>query len=75
MLSRGRIDIDNVYSLNDGVLRLSLRKDTYEKSGLVGQPSRFGNTSGKKKPSRYSTSPFHIYKQTKVSNPLSQRLK
>lgn len=54
MLSRGRIDIDNVYSLNDGVLRLSLRKDTYEKAGLVGQPSRFGNTSGKKKPSRYS---------------------
>lgn len=55
MLSRGRIDVDNVYSLSDGILRLSLRRDTYEKAGLVGQPSRFGNTSGKKQPTRYST--------------------
>lgn len=53
MLSQGRIGVDNVYSLNDGVLRLSLRKETYEKAGLVGQPSRFGNAGGKKRPDRY----------------------
>lgn len=53
MLSQGRIDVDDVYSLNDGVLRLSLRKETYEKAGLVGKPARFGNINGKKKPNRY----------------------
>lgn len=69
MLSRGRIDIDNVYSLSDGILRLSLRKDTYEKAGLVGQPSRFGNTSGKKQPTRYSTlTPSNAQTQCSVPN-------
>ncbi|CAZ86033.1 unnamed protein product [Tuber melanosporum] len=53
MLSRGRIDIDNVFSLNDGILRLSLTKEAYEKTGLTGQPTRFGNTGPRKKHNRH----------------------
>ncbi|RPB01241.1 hypothetical protein L873DRAFT_1677585 [Choiromyces venosus 120613-1] len=53
MLSKGRIDIDNVFSLNDGILRLSLTKEAYEKAGLTGQPTRFGNTGPKKRHNRH----------------------
>ncbi|KAI9840054.1 MAG: hypothetical protein M1819_000247 [Sarea resinae] len=40
MLSEGRPPIDNVYSLSEGVLRLELSKDSYERAGLVGKPIR-----------------------------------
>ncbi|CUS13546.1 unnamed protein product [Tuber aestivum] len=53
MLSRGRIDIDNVFSLNDGILRLSLTKEAYERAGLTGRPTRFGNTGPRKKHNRH----------------------
>ncbi|KAF8472079.1 ribonuclease P 40kDa subunit-domain-containing protein, partial [Kalaharituber pfeilii] len=42
MLSEGRIDVDNVYCLSDGKLRLSLSKESYERAGLIGKPARFG---------------------------------
>ncbi|KAJ6259095.1 hypothetical protein Dda_5992 [Drechslerella dactyloides] len=42
LLSDGRIDVDNVYCLYDGVLYLFLRKETYEKAGLVGKKAVFG---------------------------------
>ncbi|KAF3929181.1 hypothetical protein AA313_de0202291 [Arthrobotrys entomopaga] len=46
LLSDGRIDVDDVYCLYDGTLYLFLRKDTYEKAGLVGKKAVFG---GRKK--------------------------
>jgi ribonucleases P/MRP protein subunit RPP40 len=48
MVSEGRIGVDDIFSLNGGVLRLSLVKETYEKAGLVGKPARFGGTQGKR---------------------------
>ncbi|KAI1382951.1 ribonuclease P 40kDa subunit [Hypoxylon trugodes] len=38
MLSEGRLDSDNVFSLKDGVLTMYLDKKTYERAGLVGKP-------------------------------------
>ncbi|KAK0643336.1 ribonuclease P 40kDa subunit-domain-containing protein [Cercophora newfieldiana] len=38
MVSEGRIGIDNVYCLKDGVLTMFLDKETYERAGLVGKP-------------------------------------
>lgn len=46
LLSDGRIDVDDVYCLYNGKLYLFLRKDTYEKAGLVGKQATFG---GRKK--------------------------
>ncbi|KAF2085204.1 hypothetical protein K490DRAFT_3369, partial [Saccharata proteae CBS 121410] len=42
MLSEGRSGIDNVFSLQEGVLRLELDRPTYEKCGLVGQAISHG---------------------------------
>ncbi|KAJ8098256.1 ribonuclease P 40kDa subunit-domain-containing protein [Lipomyces tetrasporus] len=44
VLSLAEIDTDDVYCIYDGVLRLSLRKDTYERVGLQGKASRFSKT-------------------------------
>lgn len=41
LLSQGRIDCDNVYSINDGILRMVLSKQVYETVGLVGEPAGF----------------------------------
>ncbi|KAI2472668.1 ribonuclease P 40kDa subunit [Annulohypoxylon bovei var. microspora] len=38
MLSEGRVDSDNVFSLKEGVLTMYLDKETYERAGLVGKP-------------------------------------
>ncbi|KAH8808344.1 ribonuclease P 40kDa subunit-domain-containing protein [Xylogone sp. PMI_703] len=38
MLSEGRVGIDNVYSLKDGILTLHLDKESYERAGIVGKP-------------------------------------
>ncbi|KAH9904069.1 ribonuclease P 40kDa subunit [Xylariomycetidae sp. FL2044] len=38
MLSKGRTDSDDVFSLKDGQLTLYLEKETYERAGLVGKP-------------------------------------
>lgn len=38
MLSRGRTDVDNVFTLKDGQLTMFLDKETYERAGLVGKP-------------------------------------
>ncbi|KAJ8061150.1 hypothetical protein OCU04_010225 [Sclerotinia nivalis] len=38
MLSKGRIGVDNVFSLCEGILTLHLDKESYECSGLVGKP-------------------------------------
>ncbi|KAF3080702.1 hypothetical protein TWF569_002265 [Orbilia oligospora] len=46
LLSDGRIDVDDVYCLYDGTLYLFLKKDSYEKAGLVGKQATFG---GRKK--------------------------
>lgn len=73
MLSQGRVDIDNVYSLNDGILRLSLRKETYEKAGLVGKPARFGSIRGQKMPSRYCTYLFSETRLMTLGPPLISR--
>ncbi|KAK9324520.1 ribonuclease P 40kDa subunit-domain-containing protein [Lipomyces orientalis] len=41
VLSLAEIDTEDVYCIYEGVLRLSLRKDTYERVGLQGKASRF----------------------------------
>lgn len=38
MLSEGVYGVGNVYSLRDGILALSLDKESYERAGLVGKP-------------------------------------
>lgn len=38
MLSRGRTDLDKVFTLKDGRLTMFLDKETYERAGLVGKP-------------------------------------
>ncbi|OTA55592.1 ribonuclease P 40kDa subunit [Hypoxylon sp. EC38] len=38
MLSEGKIDFENVFSLKEGVLTMYLDKETYERAGLVGKP-------------------------------------
>ncbi|KAI0145625.1 ribonuclease P 40kDa subunit-domain-containing protein [Xylariaceae sp. FL1272] len=38
MLSEGRVDRDNVFSIKDGILTMYLDKETYERAGLVGEP-------------------------------------
>ncbi|RYO93524.1 hypothetical protein DL764_007973 [Monosporascus ibericus] len=38
MLSEGRVDAENVFSLKDGLLTMYLDKETYERAGLVGKP-------------------------------------
>ncbi|KZF22326.1 hypothetical protein L228DRAFT_150571 [Xylona heveae TC161] len=38
MISEGRPGVDRVYSLCDGILRLELPKDIYERTGLTGKP-------------------------------------
>lgn len=38
MLSEGVHGVDNVYSLRDGILTMTLDKETYERAGLVGKP-------------------------------------
>ncbi|KAL4953894.1 ribonuclease P 40kDa subunit-domain-containing protein [Aspergillus filifer] len=45
MLSQGRRGLDNTFMLHDGVLKLELGKEVYEKTGLTGKPIR---TGGKK---------------------------
>jgi len=40
MVSSGRPRVDNRFSLIDGVLKLDLDKETYERCGLSGKPSR-----------------------------------
>lgn len=58
LLSHGRIDVDNVFSLSDGVLRMSLSKNAYEKAGIVGRPSKFGAGPSLKR-QRWCASPPH----------------
>lgn len=53
LLSQGVIGIDNVFCLSDGILRMSLDKEAYEKAGLVGKPAKFGNGSGVMKRRRW----------------------
>ncbi|KAH7039609.1 ribonuclease P 40kDa subunit [Microdochium trichocladiopsis] len=38
MLSAGRLDADDVFTLKDGTLSLYLAKETYERAGLIGKP-------------------------------------
>jgi ribonuclease P/MRP protein subunit RPP40 len=38
-ISEGRIDHEDVFSICNGQLVLSLTKETYERTGLQGQPS------------------------------------
>lgn len=42
MLSEGCAGVDNIFSLRDGVLRLDLDKESYERAGLQGRPIRSG---------------------------------
>ncbi|KAL7628465.1 hypothetical protein AAE478_002668 [Parahypoxylon ruwenzoriense] len=54
MLSEGRLDSENVFSLKDGVLTMHLDKETYERAGLVGKPQGVKGKRGLKP--RWSTS-------------------
>ncbi|KAF8252284.1 hypothetical protein K440DRAFT_633551 [Wilcoxina mikolae CBS 423.85] len=53
LLSHGRLDVENSFCLSDGVLRMSLDTETYERAGLQGKPSKFGNGPGLMKRRRF----------------------
>ncbi|PKX92567.1 ribonuclease P protein subunit p40 [Aspergillus novofumigatus IBT 16806] len=42
MISEGRSGSDNVYTLKNGILKLELGKEAYERTGLTGKPIRSG---------------------------------
>ncbi|KAJ5700276.1 hypothetical protein N7536_003289 [Penicillium majusculum] len=42
MISEGRSGSDNVFTLQDGILRMELGKEIYERTGLTGKPFRSG---------------------------------
>ncbi|KIV88762.1 hypothetical protein PV10_08407 [Exophiala mesophila] len=42
MLSEGKAGVDSLFSLYDGILRLELSKDDYERAGLQGKPVMSG---------------------------------
>ncbi|PLB42498.1 ribonuclease P protein subunit p40 [Aspergillus candidus] len=42
MISEGRSGLDNVFTLKDGILRLELGKEVFERTGLTGKPTRSG---------------------------------
>ncbi|OJD25127.1 hypothetical protein ACJ73_03507 [Blastomyces percursus] len=42
LISEGRSGVDNVYTLKNGVLRLELDKNSFERAGLDGKPIRSG---------------------------------
>ncbi|KAK9369436.1 ribonuclease P 40kDa subunit-domain-containing protein [Lipomyces kononenkoae] len=44
VLSLAEIDTEDVYCIYDGTLRLSLRKETYERVGLQGKASKFSKS-------------------------------
>ncbi|KUI63498.1 Ribonuclease P protein subunit p40 [Cytospora mali] len=48
MLSQGRNDLDNAFTLKDGQLTMFLDKETYERAGLVGKPYGHKGTRGLK---------------------------
>lgn len=54
MLSEGRSNVDNIFSLYEGVLRLELDRPTYEKCGLQGRAVEDGGRKHQK--NRYGTS-------------------
>lgn len=53
LLTHGRLDVDNIITLSDGILRLSLDTEAYERAGLQGKPSKFGNGPGVMKRRRF----------------------
>ena len=59
MLSNGRAGMGNLHTLREGVLRVELPKEKYERAGLVGKPIPDG---GRKHVSRrYRTGPYSSY--------------
>ncbi|KAE8354060.1 ribonuclease P 40kDa subunit-domain-containing protein [Aspergillus coremiiformis] len=42
MISEGRCGSDNVFTLGDGILKLELGKEIFERTGLTGKPIRSG---------------------------------
>ncbi|KAI1179365.1 ribonuclease P 40kDa subunit [Nemania sp. FL0916] len=46
MLSEGKIDLDNVFSIKDGQLTMYLDQESYERVGLVGKPQSVKGSRG-----------------------------
>ncbi|KAJ5454334.1 uncharacterized protein N7458_005290 [Penicillium daleae] len=42
MISEGRAGSDNVFTLHDGILKIELGRETFERTGLTGKPIRSG---------------------------------
>ncbi|CEO60172.1 hypothetical protein PMG11_04811 [Penicillium brasilianum] len=42
MISEGRAGSDNVYTLQEGILKIELGRETFERTGLTGKPIRSG---------------------------------
>ncbi|KAI5788135.1 ribonuclease P [Pyronema domesticum] len=53
LLSRGKLDAENLFMISDGILRMSLDTETYERAGLVGRPARYANSTGAGKRRRW----------------------
>jgi ribonuclease P/MRP protein subunit RPP40 len=69
MISEGRSGSDNVYTLKDGILKLEIGKEVYERTGLTGKPIRSGGRKHAKE--RYRTSDpssSHAHSETNEMN-------
>ena len=53
LLSHGHLDVENIFCLSGGILRMSLDTEAYERAGLQGKPSKFGNGPGVMKRRRF----------------------
>ncbi|KAI5819732.1 ribonuclease P 40kDa subunit-domain-containing protein [Pyronema omphalodes] len=53
LLSRGKLDAENLFMISEGILRMSLDTETYERAGLVGKPARYANSTGAGKRRRW----------------------
>lgn len=57
LVSKGQLDADNIFTLNDGILRMSLDNEAYERAGLQGRQAKFANQPGLMKRRRFCEDP------------------
>ncbi|KAJ0313132.1 hypothetical protein COL5a_003983 [Colletotrichum fioriniae] len=67
MLSEGRTNVENVFSLREGLLTMYLDKETYERAGLVGKPHGVRGKRGLKPRWAPSPDPLDQYFPTRYT--------
>lgn len=53
LISKGQLDTDDLFTLCDGVLRMILNNESYERAGIQGRPAQWGNGPGLAKRRRF----------------------